>query len=101
MITPIAPGDWVECVAVDRMQTITIGQVYRVSALGSAPEGYGCWRCEREEDAVYLASVPQLKRGYCTCHFRPIYRPKSSFIESLTVPSDDLVSTPTKEGVVA
>lgn len=106
MTTPIAPGDWVECItnmdaAVTRR---TIYRVCKVVAVGR--DCCGCAPGDCGKTGLRLSGVAHQRTQaipdlLCSGGFRPIYRPKSSFIESLTQPVEDLVSTPTEEGVGA
>lgn len=81
----IGPGDWVECLRESEDTGFAIGAVYRVSdAQGPMP----C-ECTGQCLALSFDGMPSGHRtgGWAGCCFRPIYRPKSSFIESLQHPA--------------
>lgn len=89
MSAPIGPGDWLECIN-DAPHSwfgirLTLGRLYCVERVWSVNE-----RNDVTEDQVSLVGVPLPSRqstGSWGIHrFRPIYRPKADFIESLKAP---------------
>lgn len=87
-MSAIGPGDWVECVigrphTFHPPATLVVGQLYLVRGLH--PNG-----------SLYLAGVvlpkgPKgIEAGWGLPRFRPVYRPKSSLIETLKQPAPEL-----------
>ena len=94
-MSAIGKGDWVECMdASPHLQmghkSLVSGGIYRVLELHPA----GSIRGDRMayEDAIDLVgdSLPY-PFTWSVSRFRPIYRPKSSLIESLKRPAPDAV----------
>lgn len=84
MAASIGPGDYVECVNVERMRGVScrflrLGAVYRVTWAGRSAFGVEILR-------VAGIELPPGKRGFQLERFRPIYRPKADLIESLKAP---------------
>lgn len=86
MAAPIGPGDWVECVDGDaRYPQMPRGSIWCVEAI--IPWRAFCALCEGGSTlfpALKLAGDPD--DDWCACAYRPIYRPRASFIESLKAP---------------
>ena len=90
MTTPIGPGDWVECIddgSGDGYGTpLRVGAIYRVN--GIIPDWQG--KLGLTLDGVEpptTGSVGIILIGFAPELFRPIYRPKADFIESLKAPA--------------
>lgn len=88
MTSAIGPGDFVECVNADPQFIIptglSAGAIYQVQAL--TPPRPGRWAVA----GLLLVGVrhPGNELGdYNPDRFRPIYRPRADFIESLKQPS--------------
>ena len=92
----IGVGDWVECIAEDALRCgfcTHVGAVYQVTAIHAdwrgkacAVHGPGC-----RHDIFDLAGMYDPFQGFCAGTFVPIYRPKSSLIESLLQGIDHLI----------
>lgn len=96
MSADIGPGDYVEVVRGAGVK-VPLGSVHCVSEVRTSPE----WRCTGIDGSIWHDG----KRGVCFgvrfadgpnredgkfwngCCVRPIYRPKSSFIEGLKQPA--------------
>jgi hypothetical protein len=87
MSQPIGPGDWVECVnrtsqwggllgGCDRLR---VGALYQVVAVDRNPDDPAVLLAEARSDHV--------SGMFSASHFRPVYRPKSDFIEKLKQPA--------------
>jgi hypothetical protein len=91
MAGAIGPGDWVECVegaaSPYRAEEVHAGVLYQVIAC-NAPFLRRCVRCGALAGPHGLVVEGQ-KFGWCPTRFRPIYRPKSSLIESLLIKADE------------
>lgn len=87
MAEPIGPGDWVECIddsynpkaGLDPI--IRIGQIYQVNYLLN---GVNCAFCGGKGGLNLVGFHPD--SNWCPTRFRPIYRPKATFIEGLKTP---------------
>jgi hypothetical protein len=86
----IGAGDFVE--AVDSW-SVAPGTVARV--LEVIKDRGHCENCnQRTEDGLILSIGQKPYRSWCPNHWRPIYRPKSSLIESLKVSTPERVGEP-------
>lgn len=91
MSEPIGPGDWVECV---RSRSLLVGGLYYVETIDSRERDCPCHG--RSPFGLFLRDQPNASgsSGWCGLNFRPIYRPKSSLIQSLLKPIE---ADPAKE----
>lgn len=75
----VGPGDWVECINTrDYADMIRVGQIFLVEEVGEA----------RVPTCLALRGL-RSRRGHKWARadsFRPIYRPRTSFLESLKAP---------------
>jgi len=85
-MSAIGPGDFVECL-VGNTATVA-GAVYKVSRVVERC-GAACLYDDCTEPYLLLSEAkPEWGcSGHCIHRFRPIYRPKSSFIEGLKQPA--------------
>ena len=67
----IGPGDWMECVKLDKADptAIVVGSMYQVSEIVPATEAHPCFDCGDDGDALTLAGKPS-RDLYCHCCFR-------------------------------
>ncbi len=85
----IGPGDFVECISEDMDDGLRFGAVYQVTEI-MAEDHYPC-NCHFRigQGGLRLKELPTREdQAWCVYNFRPIYRPKSEFIESLKIPLD-------------
>ncbi len=88
MSEPIGPGDWVECVDDDPCEVygpsgLIAGALYRV---------LGAKKCT-DPNTGYVADALKVlvsPRWHGLKRFRPIYRPRADFIESLKAPREKI-----------
>jgi hypothetical protein len=88
---PIGPGDWVECVS-DDAKPMVRGRIYQVARAHRTDAA--CTTCgDADGAALEIVGHPHpLGWGFCIgCEVRPIYRPRSDFIESLKQPAPPAV----------
>jgi hypothetical protein len=94
MAAPIGPGDWCEFLGPPSpepgAETVVVGGLYCVEAFVAS---WGaCNHCgDDTETGLILAGQPRVPCGgtlmsWCPCRFRPVYRPRASFIASLKAP---------------
>lgn len=96
-MSAIGPGDWVECLTPSPDTNACVeGGLYCVEAL--VPAFGGCPVCDDDmPEGMIFAGHPRepawggYLKSWCPCRFRPIYRPKSDFIEQLKQPAPDIV----------
>lgn len=85
MSAAIGPGDWVE--RVRGGNGLNAGSMWRVEDIDAA--GGWCVACGPSAGSIGLLlhgiRHPSHK-PWCSCGFRPIYRPKSEIIEALKAP---------------
>jgi hypothetical protein len=93
MSEPIGPGDWVECIGAFVNPFFVVGRLYQaervVPAIGDCPA------CGDETGrGLLFVGGPRIHHpvvgvmSCCPCRFRPVYRPRADFIESLKAPPE-------------
>lgn len=93
MSADIGPGDWLEAVKADPFHdglvAVEKGGVHQVTDVFDM----GCWLfcddCREPGRVAFLIHGDRPEggvRGRCRCGWRPIYRPKADFLESLLRP---------------
>lgn len=96
MSAPIGAGDWVVCIDRGRDETdIQIGSVYLVDDLRThstscgtcGARGEKCDRTGLRLKGICSSHPRYLPDYFCSRRFRPIYRPRASFIEGLKQPA--------------
>lgn len=99
-MSAIEPGDWVEFIGRDETLKqahrvegqLAVGQIYRVRAL---MRGYdrnaNTWMEGLQLFGVYAYHENGVEGAWHPSLFRPIYRPKSSLIQTLKQPAPDAV----------
>lgn len=87
-MSAIGPGDWVEYVGDGG--PAARGQIYRVRSFD--PTCSPCTDCGDDGPGVDLDGVSLDLPAFCgACELRPIYRPKSSLIETLKQPAPEIL----------
>lgn len=92
-MSAIGPGDWVECLKGSSMISDCVpGGLYCVEAI--VPAEGECPQCgdDTPEGLLFSGHKKRLSPcglywSWCPCRFRPIYRPRAEFIESLKQPA--------------
>lgn len=101
-MSAIGPGDFVEALISEKgnwgLQDIVKGQLYQVRqfAGGPAEEGHGCPTCGNTAPALVLVGDRPVIAGWgwCSCVFRPVYRPNADLIASLLAPAPSVPAEP-------
>src|SRR3712207_828779 len=87
MAAPIGPGDWVEVIRASGRYGFRPGQLYLCT---SVPEReLPCDVCGKCHRGISVKNAPAARPAdwlWPVCCFKPIYRPKADFIESLKAP---------------
>lgn len=91
-MSAIGPGDWVECVEASGAGPLEVGRIYQVADVFPSHPGCTCYCHGREVGGLNLIELPVSTvagwiHAHCILCFRPIYRPKADFIESLKRPA--------------
>jgi len=92
-MSAIGPGDWVECLKTEKPRSnerrgiFSVGRVYFVIRI--TPTGGLVFKDMPTPQEFGIICSPLV--GWHPDYFRPIYRPKESFIESLKEPTFRLV----------
>lgn len=103
MSQPIGPGDFVECYRGEDCPPVYVGRIYRVVRVWDPAEVYDpCAACPPGENppCVEIENIPSPDdTAWCSCCFRPVYRPKQTFINQVLTPVDleETPSTPVHE----
>jgi len=87
MNQPIGPGDWVECVQTSTEKPLGQQTGFRLGGLYLVDEGGVTFGHAWLNCAGMARPNCGFWRGWNAKSFRPIYRPKADFIESLKAPA--------------
>lgn len=94
-MSAIGKGDWVECISHHAEKIgLRAGAAYLVEEVRDMGRDCSSCRDACKRMGLRLSGATPIVQGYavgfvCSSAFRPIYRPKSTFIETLKQPAPD------------